>query len=104
LRLLDGFLVLGAGSEASLRRRISRSIHLVIGMKMVDGQPCLNEVTEVVSAGSQGFELKPLVRFAGVQNGKRRWEILENSSRCIEMLKTRGCELSVGPALSLAQR
>jgi len=62
-------------SEASVVRRISRSISLVLVTDFEEEQPVLKEVVEVSPSKNGDFKLERLVYFSGRENGKREWGV-----------------------------
>jgi len=87
------------GPFESVMRRVSRSIQLVVTVKRIDGSPCLFEMSEVEGCANGEFQLRPLVRFSGVVNGKRQWRLQAKQSRLIARLKEQGLHLMPGPGL-----
>lgn len=83
----------------SLVRRISRSIHLVITMRKIQGKPTLVDVTEVMRPEGGKFSLCKLVAFDGGESGSKQWVICQRRSQWLDRMKELGVELSEGPAL-----
>ncbi len=98
-RLLDLITRYEAVPERSLVRRISRSIHLIAVMTLIDGKPCLTELSEVIPSITPEFSVVPLVRFEGSEEGKRMWRLLTDRSYWQERVASKGVSLRVGPAL-----
>ncbi|MFN8390971.1 MAG: ATPase, T2SS/T4P/T4SS family [Bdellovibrionota bacterium] len=84
---------------ANIIRRISRSVHVLLIMKSVDGVPCLSEVVELEEADGESFRIQPILRFVGVTNGKRQWQLLTRKSRWMVRLREQGLNLAPGPSL-----
>lgn len=103
-KFLDAISAHDKAPVESLVRRISRSVNLVLRMGKVEGRPCLQELSEVLPAENGQFRILPLVSFSGLQDGKRRWEILTTDSKVMNIISERGLALRVGPGLSLAQK
>lgn len=98
-RLLDVVSCYDRSPERSLMRRISRSLNIVVVMRIVDGSPCLMELAEVSAPQDGNFTVVPLVRFNGVFEGKRRWQILTESSYWIDYIQAKDVSLRAGPGL-----
>lgn len=102
-RFLDCVAAFEKSAEESIMRRIARSVHLVLFMKRTEGTPCLLEVAEVKRIEKGEFVLQPLVRYSGVSNGKRQWQIETNHSYWLSCLAERGVKLAPGPGLKSFQ-
>jgi pilus assembly protein CpaF len=98
-RLLDVVACHDRSPERSLMRRIARSLNIVIVMRIVDGSPCLIELAEVGHPQEGSFSVTPLVRFIGIFEGKRRWQILTESSYWIDYIQAKDVALRPGPGL-----
>ncbi len=98
-RLLDIVSGFDRSPERSLMRRIARSLSIVIVMRIVDGTPCLMELAEVAAPLDGNFTVLPLVRFSGVFEGKRRWQILAENSYWIDYIQAKDVALRAGPGL-----
>lgn len=82
-------------------RRICRTVHLIVQMKRVDGTPCLSEIAEVVpnhlgEVRVGEVRTVPLLQYAGIFDGRRRWRVCAQSSRVLELLRERGVVLKPG--------
>ena len=98
-RFLDVVSGFDRSPEKNLMRRIGRSLNIVVVMRIVDGSPCLIELAEVSTNESGTFAVLPLVRFIGVFEGKRRWQILTESSYWIDYIQAKDVALRPGPGL-----
>jgi pilus assembly protein CpaF len=98
-RLLDLVAAYENSPQESIVRRISRAVHLLITMKKVQGKPCLIEVSEVRPPVDGQFITTELIKFAGVKNGKRQWQIMQKHSYWLDKIRERGLDLQPGPGL-----
>ncbi|MBX7136521.1 MAG: Flp pilus assembly complex ATPase component TadA [Oligoflexia bacterium] len=98
-RLLDVVSAYEKAPQESIQRRISRSLHVLISMKKINGRPCLMEVAEVRPPINGEFIVKPIVKFESEVQGRRQWRLMANHSEWIDRLRERGVELQAGPGL-----
>lgn len=98
-RLLDIVAAHDSAPSEVLRRRIARSIQLVIVMRRIDGRPCVADVSEVLTAEDGGFKTRQLIRYEGEVKGKRKWRRVAEVSRLLSALSDRGVDLLTGPSL-----
>lgn len=98
-RLLDLLSVYEKAPQFSLMRRITRSIHFVIGMQRVDEKPCVVEIAELQPLQGPEFSLLPLVQLENIVDGKRKWRITAENSYWMQHLADRGAPLRSGPGL-----
>lgn len=87
------------GTAESVMRRIARSIQIVITMWRIDDRPCLVDLAEVRSCHNGRFVTVPLVRYAGLNQGRRQWQLQQRTSPWLDALRSRGVVLKPGPAL-----
>jgi pilus assembly protein CpaF len=98
-RLLD---VVSASEHAPvdvIKRRISRVINLVIVMNLVDGRPCVVDISEVKREPSRDFEVMQLAKYEGEAKGKRFWRKVVDDSPLLRFMSERGVELMTGMTL-----
>lgn len=99
LGLLDACLEQSMAPVESLVRRISRVVQLIVFTRLVDGHPVLDTIAEVLAPAGSSFRIRPLVRFHGVANGKRQWQLQTKQSHWIAAVRERGAALVPGPGL-----
>lgn len=95
-RLLD---VVSASEHAPvevIKRRIARVINLVIVMNLVDGRPCVVDISEVKREPSRDFEVIQLAKYEGEVKGKRFWRKVVEESPLLRFMSERGVELMTG--------
>ncbi len=99
LCLLDACLEQTMAPVESLVRRLSRTVQIIVSTREIDGQSCLDTIAEVLPPHGGSFRLRPLLRYHGVANGKRQWQLLTKQSKWITAVKERGAMLAPGPGL-----
>jgi len=72
---------------------------MIIVMQRIDGKPCVVDVSEVLPFSDGNFQVVPLVRFAGEVKGRRRWRMVNKSSRLLTAMADLGVEMMSGPTL-----
>jgi pilus assembly protein CpaF len=102
-RLLDLVTAHEPAPQASIIRRISRSVQIVLVMRRVNGRPCLAEVSEVLPPDEDDFKLHALVRFEEEVDGKRKWRITARQGLWLDKLSARGMDLRTGSGLEGAR-
>ena len=85
--------------QESILRRVSRVVQIVVALRLVDDKPCVAEVSEVLSSDGADFRIVPIVRFEGVEAGKRVWRLISEPSLWVSKLADRGVALKTGPGL-----
>jgi pilus assembly protein CpaF len=98
-RLLD---VVSATEHAPvdvIRRRISRVISLVIVMNLVEGRPCVVDISEVKREPAGDFEFIQIAKYEGETKGKRFWRKMTGDSPLLRFMSERGVELMPGVTL-----
>ncbi len=98
-RLLDLVAAYESAPQKSIMRRLARSVHLTITMKRVAGTPCLTEVAEISSDADGEFTITPLIKFVGVENGKRKWQLQVKDSYWMKRVAAEGVSLMPGLGL-----
>lgn len=98
-QLVDLISACCSAPEKSIVRRLSSAIDLVISMKRIDNKPCLVEILEVNSSDGEAFSICPLMRYVGLREGKRTWQIQTFDSSLIKELSERGVVLAPSKAL-----
>ncbi len=98
-RLLDVIAAREALPLEVIQRRISRSVHLVIVIRRIEGRPCIADVSEVVPTSDGTFKVSQLVRYEGESKGKRKWRMVDRGVRILDEMEARGVELLSGPTL-----
>ena len=86
--------------ESSIVRRIERTVKLVLKMSVVNGEPILAGVYELIPSPRAPFSTRELIRFDGYNGSKPEWLITSTTSPLMEAVKERtGTELEVSPGL-----
>lgn len=98
-RLLDLVAAYENAPQKSIMRRLARSVHLTITMKRVEGTPCVTEVSEISSDADGEFSITPLVKYVGLEEGKRRWQLQVDESYWIKRVAAEGVSLMPGLGL-----
>jgi pilus assembly protein CpaF len=98
-RLLDVICASEHAPVDVVRRRISRMINLVIVMNLVEGRPCVVDISEVRSVPSSDFEVVQIAKYEGESKGKRIWRKMVDSSPLLQFMSDRGVDLMAGSTL-----
>lgn len=98
-RLLDVICASEHAPVDVVRRRIARMINLVIVMDLVEGRPCVVDISEVKSAPANDFEIVQIAKYEGESKGKRVWRKMAEDSPLLQLMSERGVDLMAGSTL-----
>ncbi len=103
-RLLDLVSSYESSPQNSIMRRIGRSVHLVILMRRINNRPCLVELAEVLPSTEDSFKVSTIVKYKGIEDDKREWELVNSDSPLVSKMKKEGALLNLGSGLKKVKR
>jgi hypothetical protein len=74
-------------------------ISLVIVMNLVEGRPCVVDISEVKREPAGDFEFIQIAKYEGETKGKRFWRKMTGDSPLLRFMSERGVELMPGVTL-----
>jgi pilus assembly protein CpaF len=98
-RLLDVVSATERAPTDVIRRRIARMINLVIVMNLVEGRPCIVDISEVRRDVSDDFAILQIARYEGELKGKRVWRKMAEGTPLLRSMSERGVDLMTGASL-----